>query len=115
MQYITDFYESLGNKYTVLLIAFITGFVIGASRIVGSSVLIGLLVGVVFAVAAGLLVAVLDNINTKNITINIDLAPLITIVLLIILFYVITSQGLNNIFANVEKSFNYDTTKLENL
>lgn len=99
MEYLKEFYLSLGNKYTVLLIAFLTGFVLGATRFPKASLIIGLLIGIIFAVAAGLIWAFLNKMYPKNINVSLDLAPLITVVLLIIFFVVISSDGIGKFFS----------------
>jgi predicted PurR-regulated permease PerM len=111
MEYVTEFYESLGNRYTVLLIAFITGFAIGVNKFVGSSLLMGLLIGVIFAVAAGLIWAFLNKMYPKNINVSLNLAPLVTIVLLILFFFVVATEGVDKFFSRMGQTINIATTE----
>lgn len=93
MNYLTEFYENLGNKYTVLIVAFLTGFAIGATRL-GSNMLIGLIVGLVFAVTAGLTVMIINKILPISINVPILIAPLVTIFILIIFFIVMATSSI---------------------
>jgi hypothetical protein len=93
MNYLAEFYENLGNKYTVLVVAFLTGFAIGATRL-GSNMLIGLIVGLVFAITAGLAVVIIDKLLPKSINVPLLIAPLVTVCILIVFFIVMATSSI---------------------
>ncbi len=87
MQHITTFYENLGNKDTTMLVGFLTGFIIG----INYTPFIAVIVGIVFAIIALILWSILEMFYPNNISLQVNLKPLITIAILI-LFFMVTSS-----------------------
>ena len=104
MNYISDFYDNLGNQYTAILIAFLTGFTVGVLKFGGSSTVIGILIGLIFAVAAGFIIGFIHTSMPETATVTFKVKPLFTICLLILFFFIVTSSpSINKFFAEIEK------------
>lgn len=80
-----DFFSNLGNKNTTILLGFLNGFIIGTMKLGKSSVLLGLLVGILFAVITGLMNGFIDVVLPHELTIKIGMQTLFTVIMLIIL------------------------------
>jgi hypothetical protein len=104
MDYIGEFYNNLGNKNTAILIAFLTGFTIGVLKFGGSSAMMGFLIGLVFAVIAGLITGFIHVVLPDTVNVPVRIKPLFTVCLLILFFFVITSSPtLDQFFIEIGK------------
>jgi hypothetical protein len=95
MQYISGFFDYLGNTYTPILVAFLTGFAIGVIRIGHPKPAIALLLGLLFAVLAAVLVALIEYILPGQVNISLGLKTIFTL-LLLLLFFIIVATSMSN-------------------
>jgi hypothetical protein len=93
MNAVIGFWENLGNQYTSALISFLTGFMIGQAGFSGAkSIILGLVVGIMFAVVSMLFSAFLDTVFPQSFTVTVNIKSFFTIMLIIIFFIVVASS-----------------------
>ena len=103
MDFIKGFWDNLGNKYTTVLLAFLNGFAVGL-KFGRFSVLIGFLIGMIFAVFTSLLVGFFDTVIPQSITITINMRVLMTLTLIATLIFIVkSSMNFDNILAPMIK------------
>ena len=90
MDYFNGLIENLSNKYTAILVSFLIGYVVGVSNFKNNSVLLSLLLGIVFAILAGLTNTFIEQVLTPTIMITLKVQLVFTLLLLITFFLLIT-------------------------
>lgn len=93
MNYISDFWVNLGSPTTTVIIGFLTGYVIGISKLSNNSALIGLVFGLLMAVLVGMLSSFIGYVLPQQITVSINLRSMFTLVLLIVFFVMVSFVG----------------------
>jgi|688.fasta_scaffold935481_2 hypothetical protein len=102
MDYLNGFIDNLGNKYTSILLSFMIGYVIGVSSLGNRNAWLGILIGVLFAVTAGIINSFLEIVMPHQFMVNLNTKFLFTLILLIVFFIVISSKkNLNNVTASL--------------
>lgn len=83
MNYVTGFLDNLSNTYTTVLIAFLLGYMVGLTKLSDSKTFYSILIGIMFAVIAGIIISFIEIVMPQNITIVISTKLLFTIMLII--------------------------------
>ena len=83
MNYVTGFLDNLSNTYTTVLIAFLLGYMVGLTKLSDNRTLYSILIGIMFAVIAGIIISFIEIVMPQNITIVISTKLLFTIMLII--------------------------------
>ena len=95
MNFLSEFGANLGNRNTAMIIGFLTGYVVGVSKLSKNSALIGIVFGLVLAITVGLINSFIDFLFPEEITISISLKSVFkavfTIVLLAVFFFMVSS------------------------
>lgn len=93
MGFFREFFDNLGNKHTTILIGFLNGFIIGTMKLGKFNVLLGLLVGIMFAVFTGLMNGFIEVVMPPELTIKISMQSLFTLILIVILIALVVSSS----------------------
>ncbi|QKF94505.1 hypothetical protein QKU48_gp1047 [Fadolivirus algeromassiliense] len=108
MGFFKEFFDNLGNKHTTILIGFLNGFIIGTMKLGRFNVLLGLLVGMMFAVFTGLMNGFIDIVLPQELTIKISMQSLFTLILIIILIVLVTSSvRFDSVLAPVQQGIRF--------
>lgn len=93
MEFVKGFFDNLGNKHTTILIGFLNGFIIGTMKLGKYNVLLGLLVGILFAVFTGLMNGFIEVVLPKELTITVGMQALFTVILIVILVALVSTTS----------------------
>lgn len=91
MNYLSDFWVNLGNQNTTIIIGFLTGYVIGISKLSNNSSMVGIVFGLLFAVFVGMISSFIGFVLPAEITVTLNLKSMFTIVLLVVFFVMVSS------------------------
>ena len=94
MNSLTDFWVNLGSMTTTVIIGFLTGYVIGISKLSNGSALVGLVFGLLMAVLVGMVSSFIGYVLPQQITVTINLRSMFTLVLLIVFFVMVSFTGM---------------------
>jgi len=91
MNYFNGFLQNLSSGYTTMLISFLIGYIIGVTKVGNNSVLLGLLIGIIFAIFSGLTNSFIDTVLPNNVTISVNVKFIYAILLILLFFFVVSS------------------------
>ena len=89
--YVHEFWLNLGNRNTSMIIGFLTGYVIGISKLSKGSSLVGLVFGLLLSVFVGIISGFIDFVLPEEITVIINLKSMFTMILLVVFFVMASS------------------------
>ena len=95
MDFLGEFWSNLGNRNTAMIIGFLTGYVIGVSKLSKNNRLIGVVFGLVLAITVGLINSFIDFLFPEEINFTISVKSvfkvIFTLVLLGVFFFFVSA------------------------